>query len=167
MRHVAVNKPLLRAHRTCQLTQTVKVSKPFAQHIIRGGKRKMMQDAQGFEILQAQSSNQKDHIGDPVVSTSNSSSSTSLSTLPNLPITHVEEGLGQTSALLPGVFTSVTTVHNPFIQSPSTSRASTKNRSADKRVGRWSLDEKILFLYGLRKFGKGRWKKMSMYLPDR
>jgi hypothetical protein len=35
------------------------------------------------------------------------------------------------------------------------------------RTGRWSLDEKILFLYGLRKFGKGRWKKISFYLPHR
>ena len=36
-----------------------------------------------------------------------------------------------------------------------------------KRSGRWSMDEKILFLYGLRRFGKGRWKKISIYLPDR
>lgn len=36
-----------------------------------------------------------------------------------------------------------------------------------QRVGRWTLDEKILFLYGLKKFGKGRWKKMSIFLPDR
>ncbi|EEC50126.1 predicted protein [Phaeodactylum tricornutum CCAP 1055/1] len=35
------------------------------------------------------------------------------------------------------------------------------------RTGRWTLDEKILFLYGLRKFGKGKWKKMSAYLPNR
>jgi hypothetical protein len=35
------------------------------------------------------------------------------------------------------------------------------------RTGRWTLDEKLLFLYGLRKFGKGRWKKMKMYLPNR
>ena len=36
-----------------------------------------------------------------------------------------------------------------------------------QRTGRWTLDEKILFLYGLRKFGKGRWKKISIYLPKR
>lgn len=35
------------------------------------------------------------------------------------------------------------------------------------RVGRWSLDEKIMFLFGLQKFGKGRWKKISTYVPDR
>ena len=35
------------------------------------------------------------------------------------------------------------------------------------RTGRWTPDEKILFLYGLRLFGKGRWKKMSCYLPHR
>lgn len=35
------------------------------------------------------------------------------------------------------------------------------------RTGRWTPDEKILFLYGLRMFGKGRWKKMSVYLPQR
>lgn len=39
--------------------------------------------------------------------------------------------------------------------------------SLAQRTGRWSLDEKILFLYGLRKFGKGRWKKISIYLPKR
>jgi hypothetical protein len=31
-----------------------------------------------------------------------------------------------------------------------------QNKAA-KRTGRWTLDEKILFLYGLRKFGKGRY----------
>jgi hypothetical protein len=35
------------------------------------------------------------------------------------------------------------------------------------RAGRWTPDEKILFLYGLKRFGKGRWKKMSVYLPHR
>jgi hypothetical protein len=35
------------------------------------------------------------------------------------------------------------------------------------RSGRWTLDEKIMFLYALRKFGKGRWKKMKVYLPHR
>jgi hypothetical protein len=40
-------------------------------------------------------------------------------------------------------------------------------RKASHKLGRWSLDEKILFLYGLRKFGKGRWKKISVFLPDR
>lgn len=36
-----------------------------------------------------------------------------------------------------------------------------------QRTGRWTPDEKILFLYGLKRFGKGRWKKMSVYLPHR
>lgn len=36
-----------------------------------------------------------------------------------------------------------------------------------QRTGRWTPDEKILFLYGLKRFGKGRWKKMSIYLPHR
>jgi hypothetical protein len=40
-------------------------------------------------------------------------------------------------------------------------------RNPSHRSGRWTLDEKILFLYGLQKFGKGRWKKMSVYLPNR
>jgi hypothetical protein len=39
--------------------------------------------------------------------------------------------------------------------------------SQPSRTGRWSLDEKILFLFGLQKFGKGHWKKISMYVPDR
>jgi Myb-like DNA-binding domain len=40
------------------------------------------------------------------------------------------------------------------------------NRTGE-RVGRWTLDEKILFLYGLQKFGKGQWKKISAYVPGR
>ena len=35
------------------------------------------------------------------------------------------------------------------------------------RSGRWGNDEKLLFLYGLKRFGKGRWKKMSVFLPHR
>jgi hypothetical protein len=61
-------------------------------------------------------------------------------------------------------------------QYPLTSEASTslsiENNGAvqqqpSARTGRWSLDEKILFLYGLQQFGKGHWKKISMYVPDR
>lgn len=33
--------------------------------------------------------------------------------------------------------------------------------------GRWTADEKLLFLYGLKKFGKGKWKKISPLLPRR
>jgi len=40
-------------------------------------------------------------------------------------------------------------------------------RNPPQRTGRWTLDEKLLFLYGLKKFGKGRWKKMKAYLPNR
>jgi Myb-like DNA-binding domain len=40
-------------------------------------------------------------------------------------------------------------------------------QSSDQRIGRWTLDEKVLFLYGLQKFGKGRWKKISLYVPGR
>jgi hypothetical protein len=35
------------------------------------------------------------------------------------------------------------------------------------RKGRWSPEEKILFLHGLRLFGKGRWKKIRHFLPMR
>jgi len=51
-------------------------------------------------------------------------------------------------------------------QKPSDANQPLTN-SKNKRSGRWTLDEKILFLYGLRRFGKGRWKKISIYLPDR
>eukprot|EP00527_Entomoneis_sp_CCMP2396_P001581 CAMPEP_0198145372 /NCGR_PEP_ID=MMETSP1443-20131203/23040_1 /TAXON_ID=186043 /ORGANISM="Entomoneis sp., Strain CCMP2396" /LENGTH=187 /DNA_ID=CAMNT_0043809001 /DNA_START=71 /DNA_END=634 /DNA_ORIENTATION=+ len=48
-----------------------------------------------------------------------------------------------------------------------TNEQTSKPKGPVKRSGRWTLDEKILFLYGLRRFGKGRWKKISIYLPDR
>ena len=38
---------------------------------------------------------------------------------------------------------------------------------ASSRCGRWSLDEKLMFLYGLSLFGKGRWKKIRAYVPNR
>jgi hypothetical protein len=38
---------------------------------------------------------------------------------------------------------------------------------APRCSGRWDAKEKLLFLYGLSKFGKGRWKKISVYVPDR
>jgi hypothetical protein len=44
---------------------------------------------------------------------------------------------------------------------------SAKFNDQGQRTGRWSLDEKLLFLYGLRHYGKGRWKKMKAYLPLR
>jgi hypothetical protein len=33
--------------------------------------------------------------------------------------------------------------------------------------GRWSTAEKLLFLHGLKLFGRGRWKKISTFLPLR
>ena len=39
--------------------------------------------------------------------------------------------------------------------------------SGPYRTGRWTLDEKLLFLYSLRKFGRGKWKLTSQYLPQR
>lgn len=45
--------------------------------------------------------------------------------------------------------------------------AGSSSQSSDQRIGRWTLDEKVLFLYGLQKFGKGRWKKISLYVPGR
>jgi hypothetical protein len=49
---------------------------------------------------------------------------------------------------------------------PPSSSSNNKEISLYK-PGRWSLDEKLCFLYGLQKFGKGRWKKISIYLPQR
>ena len=49
----------------------------------------------------------------------------------------------------------------------ATVRAVPSTPAQPSRAGRWSLDEKILFLFGLQKFGKGHWKKISMYVPDR
>jgi Myb-like DNA-binding domain len=36
-----------------------------------------------------------------------------------------------------------------------------------KRAGRWSPEEKLLFLHGLKQFGRGRWKKIQTFLPTR
>jgi hypothetical protein len=33
--------------------------------------------------------------------------------------------------------------------------------------GRWSPEEKLLFLHGLQLFGRGRWKKIRTFLPLR
>ena len=49
----------------------------------------------------------------------------------------------------------------------NTSTTCTNEGQIFLRSGRWTPDEKILFLYGLRMCGKGRWKKMSVYLPQR
>lgn len=50
----------------------------------------------------------------------------------------------------------------------STSESKTESNGGPPfRSGRWTPDEKILFLHGLKMFGKGRWKKISIYLPQR
>lgn len=36
-----------------------------------------------------------------------------------------------------------------------------------KRAGRWSPEEKLLFLHGLKMFGRGKWKKIQTFLPTR
>jgi len=45
--------------------------------------------------------------------------------------------------------------------------ADTSNRSRSSRSGRWTPDEKLLFLHGLHIFGRGRWKKIRQFLPTR
>jgi hypothetical protein len=50
---------------------------------------------------------------------------------------------------------------------PWAAAGSSNNNGDPPRVGRWTLDEKILFLYGLQEFGKGHWKKISAYVPGR
>mmetsp|Transcript_23380 Transcript_23380/g.32759 ORF Transcript_23380/g.32759 Transcript_23380/m.32759 type:complete len:337 (+) Transcript_23380:454-1464(+) len=41
------------------------------------------------------------------------------------------------------------------------------NKQDTYKTGRWSIEEKLLFLYGLSKFGKGKWKKIGSLLPTR
>lgn len=87
------------------------------------------------------------------------------------PEVHVHRGLHvPTSRPLPLV-QGVTKVHSEKFQTPQAAGAGPvakcKVGTTQWKTGRWSLDEKILFLYGLRKFGKGRWKKISQYVPNR
>lgn len=50
----------------------------------------------------------------------------------------------------------------------SASNSDTEDKGASRvKSGRWSLDEKLMFLYGLSVFGKGRWKKIHAYVPER
>lgn len=37
----------------------------------------------------------------------------------------------------------------------------------EPRSGRWTIDEKILFLYGLQKYGRGKWRQIQSYCPGR
>ena len=33
--------------------------------------------------------------------------------------------------------------------------------------GRWSLNQEILFHYALKKYGKGRWREIEQFVPNR
>lgn len=47
------------------------------------------------------------------------------------------------------------------------SKRKKKARRKDFHNGRWSEEEKLLFLVGLRKYGKGKWKEMASVLTSR
>ena len=59
------------------------------------------------------------------------------------------------------------TGHHAPTNGDATTSAAAESTYVPSVTGRWSLDEKILFLFGLQKFGKGHWKKISMYVPNR
>jgi hypothetical protein len=65
----------------------------------------------------------------------------------------------------PGVLLDVSPapVRVEIIQTPT----STAVVVAVPRSGRWTLDEKVLFLYGLQKYGRGKWKQIQCYCPGR
>lgn len=52
-------------------------------------------------------------------------------------------------------------------QGPSEGDRGSSAPRASQRSGRWSADEQLLFLHGLKVFGKGRWKKIRTFLPFR
>jgi hypothetical protein len=58
---------------------------------------------------------------------------------------------------------------NQVISNTSSHKKNHKNADdmSSHRKGRWTLDEKVLFLHGLKTYGKGRWKKISIFLPHR
>jgi hypothetical protein len=57
---------------------------------------------------------------------------------------------------------------SPVIASTVESKKSAATSSvAAPRSGRWTLDEKVLFLYGLQKYGRGKWKYIQSYCPGR
>ena len=58
-------------------------------------------------------------------------------------------------------------IYNESRRDPMATTSNPPSHGPVQRTGRWTPDEKILFLYGLKRFGKGRWKKMSVYLPHR
>jgi len=49
----------------------------------------------------------------------------------------------------------------------TTITGNTSDRSRSSRSGRWTPDEKLLFLHGLKVYGRGRWKKIRQFLPTR
>ena len=49
----------------------------------------------------------------------------------------------------------------------SSPKESLRKNQQGKRAGRWSPEEKLLFLHGLKQFGRGRWKKIQTFLPTR
>ena len=131
-------------------------------------------------------SDSKSSNAKPVVDTVSASSTSSLSSLRGEDLlmtstatisTRDQPDFLETATGLPSSSTAVVVsgVAGPPPQqghehtSSSTAKTARKKKEprAPQRVGRWTMDEKLLFLYGLRKFGKGRWKKISVYLPDR
>jgi hypothetical protein len=107
----------------------------------------------------------------PLMPVSTSTSSSSLSSIPGnhrrVSLTANDTAPGESSTTQAA---QTEVQHELQLQSAVKHQQSSHKKSARKssqKVGRWTLDEKILFLYGLRKFGKGRWKKISVFLPDR
>ena len=83
-------------------------------------------------------------------------------TVPLEAVTHFERGTVETAAQ-----TVDGSHHNETRREPMARSPGVPHHGPVQRTGRWTPDEKILFLYGLKRFGKGRWKKMSVYLPHR
>lgn len=55
----------------------------------------------------------------------------------------------------------------PKKRRPAPSKRKKKARRKDFHKGRWSEEEKLLFLVGIRKYGKGKWKEIASVLPSR
>lgn len=121
---------------------------------------------QGIKTLSASATSTL-HTG----STSASSSSSSLTSMSQQPAAGVETGNDEDLMAVPTKTTTTTDAslyslsEGPHEVAPP--QRSPRGPKLPQKVGRWSLDEKILFLYGLKMYGKGRWKRMSKFLPDR